>query len=120
MPRTPTVPGAPGGSVGSKVEHAVHLLDDDLALAHRFGRHQAEILDAAIAVGENVDGRSERRHRERGIGEWVLHDVSPKSGGGSDEDATRFELSDRGGFLGGSGGDRPDQRVAGDDGVAGD
>ena len=54
------------------------LLDDDLPGAHRLGRKETQLLDAAVAVGDEVDGRGEARHREAGVVERILHLGSPK------------------------------------------
>jgi hypothetical protein len=62
---------------GQQVEHAVHFLDDDLALTHRLRWHQAQFFQTPVAVGQDVDGGGQRRHRKRWVLEDVLHGQTP-------------------------------------------
>ena len=45
----------------------------DLAEAHGLDRHQAELLEPAVAVGQDVDRRRQRRHGEGRRIERVVH-----------------------------------------------
>ena len=58
---------------GQQVELTGVLLDDDLAGAHRLGREQVQSLQAAIAVGDEVDGGGEAGHRESRVQKRVVH-----------------------------------------------
>ena len=58
---------------GQQVQAAGVLLDDDLAGAHRLGRKQVQGFQAAVAVGDEVDGGGEAGHRETGIQKRVVH-----------------------------------------------
>jgi hypothetical protein len=72
LPRAPTVPGH-RRQRRQQVEHAVLLFHDDLARAHRLHGEEIERLEAPIAVGDDVDGGGQCRHREgRGV-ERVVH-----------------------------------------------
>ena len=65
--------GRPWRHRGQQVEHPVLLFDDDLPGTHGFGRKQVECFHATVAVGNDIDGRRECRHREsRGV-EHIVH-----------------------------------------------
>nr|CUV56351.1 protein of unknown function [Ralstonia solanacearum] len=98
-------------------QHALALLHDDLARAHGLGRKQIHLLQLAVPVRDQVDGRRHRGHLEGRIGEWILHG---RSGSDAHQDAQCLELRDRGVLLDGGDAGGPLQRVAGDDGVARD
>ena len=58
---------------GQQVEHAVLFFHNDLASAHRFDRKEVQSLHAAVAIGDDVDGRGQRCHRKRGGIEGIVH-----------------------------------------------
>ena len=61
------------GEGRQQVQNPVLLLDGDLAEAHRPRRHQHHALQPSIAVGQDVDGRGQRRHVEGGGIEGIIH-----------------------------------------------
>jgi hypothetical protein len=57
----PALAGADGGGAaerdrGQQVQHALVLLDDDRALADAFEAEEADLAEAGVEVGQDVDG----------------------------------------------------------------
>ncbi len=65
--------GRSRGQGGEQVQDPVFLLHDNASGAHPAARHQVQLPDPAVVVGQDVDGPGKGHHVE-GVGcEWIQH-----------------------------------------------